>query len=196
VTTGSRSRVERGKPRKAKSRVTRPAKRAGKRAGKRTAKRPSTTPVFRPLSAADALRVLRRNHVGRLAYALHDRVEVQPIHYVMDGRWLYLRTSPGLKTQVLERNRWMAFQTDEVESAFSWRSVIVRGTAYMLSPEAGPDLARRYLRAVRRIRSVMPGALSEDDPVAFRTVIIGVHIDEISGREAVERPARASRKRG
>lgn len=125
---------------------------------------------------------------------MHDSVEVQPIHYVADGRWLYIRTSQGIKTRVLERNRWLAFQTDEVESAFSWRSVMVRGSAYMLSPEAGPDLARRYERAVRMIRKVMPEALTPDDPVGFRTVVIGVHVDEISGREARE-PATGTRRR-
>lgn len=175
MTTGRRSRADRG------DNVQVAAKRVKKRSAPATAK-----PRFRELSTTEAMRVLRRNHIGRLAYTLHDLVEVQPIHYVTDGRWLYMRTSPGFKTEILERNRWLAFQTDEVESAFSWRSVMVRGSAYILSADAGPDLVARHRRALRWIRRVMPEALTAEDPVAFRTVILGVHIDSISGREARE----------
>ena len=149
-------------------------------------------PIFREMSAAEALRVLRRNAIGRIAYSLRDRVEVVPIHYISDGRWLYLRTSPGFKVAVLKRNRWLALQADEVESMVSWRSVLVHGTAYVLSPDSTPDLARRYARAVRKLRALMPEALTADDPVAFRSVFLGIHIDAIAGREALPGSARGS----
>ena len=145
------------------------------------------------MSTAEALRVLRRNAIGRIAYSLHDRVEVVPIHYIADGRWLYVRTSPGFKVAILARNRWLALETDEIESMFSWRSVLVHGTAYVLSSDATPDLARLYDRAVRKLRALMPEALTVEDPVAFRSVSLGIHIDAISGREA--RPGSARRGR-
>ncbi len=143
--------------------------------------------TFRDLSRTESLRILRRNQVGRIAYALHDQVDVQPIHYVTDGSWLYIRTSPGTKTAVLARNRWLSLQTDEIESPFSWRSVIVRGTAYVLSPDATPDLATRYARAIGRIRRVIPDAFTERDPVPFRSVVLGIHLEEVTGRAASER---------
>jgi nitroimidazol reductase NimA-like FMN-containing flavoprotein (pyridoxamine 5'-phosphate oxidase superfamily) len=146
------------------------------------------------MTAREAMPVLRRNQVGRLAYTLHDEVEVQPVHYVVDGRWIYVRTSPGGKTAVLRRNRWIAFQTDEVESAFSWRSVLVRGTAYTLSEDATPDLVRRYQRARTFLRRVFPAALTPDDPVPFRTILLGIHIEEITGREAREAPVPHGRR--
>ena len=148
------------------------------------------------MSAAEALRVLRRNGIGRIAYSLHDRVEVVPIHYISDGRWLYVRTSPGFKVAVLARNRWLALQTDEIESMVSWRSVLVHGAAYVLSADATPDLARRYRRAVRKLRTLMPEALTADDPVAFRSVFLGIHIDAITGREARPDSTRRSRRAG
>lgn len=167
-----------------------PAKR--KRAASPERPTAAAPPVFRELSTAEALRVLRRNAIGRIAYALHDRVEVVPIHYISDGRWLYVRTSPGFKVAVLARNRWLALQADEVESMTSWRSVLVHGTAYVLSPDATPDLARRYGRAVRKLRALMPEALTAEDPVAFRSVFLGIHIDAITGREARPGSARGS----
>jgi uncharacterized protein len=143
-------------------------------------------PEFRELTAREAMRILKRNRIGRLAYALHDSVEIQPVHYLVDGRWIYVRTSPGTKTTVLTRNRWMAFQTDEVDSAFSWRSVLVQGTAYRLSDDSTPDLASRYRRARTLLRRVVPSAMTQDDPVPFRTIMVGIHIEEITGREARE----------
>lgn len=160
-----------------------PAKR--KRAASPERPQAAAPPIFREMGTAEALRVLRRNAIGRIAYSLHDRVEVVPIHYISDGRWLYVRTSPGFKVAVLARNRWLALQTDEIESMVSWRSVLVHGTAYVLSPDATPDLTRRYGRAVRRLRALMPEALTADDPVAFRSVFLGIHIDAITGREAL-----------
>jgi nitroimidazol reductase NimA-like FMN-containing flavoprotein (pyridoxamine 5'-phosphate oxidase superfamily) len=166
-----------------------------------------TGPVFGEMSRAEALRLLRANAIGRIAYSLHDRVEVQPIFYVSDGRWLYARTSPGFKLSVLAHNRWLALQTDQVESMFSWRSVLVHGTVYVLSPDATPDLARRYNRAVRKIREQLPATLTTSDPVGFRSVFLGIHIDSITGRQASEtssggrglrggrRPARGSSSR-
>lgn len=153
-------------------------------------------PVFSEMSRADALKLLRSNAIGRIAYSLHDRVEVQPIFYVSDGRWLYVRTSPGFKLSVLTRNRWLALQTDEVESMFSWRSVLVHGTVYVLSPDATPDLARRYSRAVRKIRELLPAILTAADPVAFRSVFLGIHIDTVTGRQAQESSSRGRRVGG
>lgn len=148
------------------------------------------------MSRAEALRLLRANAIGRIAYSLHDRVEVQPIFYVSDGSWLYVRTSPGFKLDVLARNRWLALQTDQVESMFSWRSVLVQGTVYVLSPEATPDLARRYDRAVRKVRKLLPATLTADDPLAFRTVFLGIHIDSVTGRQARESSPRRGRASG
>lgn len=152
-------------------------------------------PVFSEMSRAAALKLLRSNAIGRIAYSLHDRVEVLPIFYVSDGRWLYVRTSPGFKLDVLTRNRWLALQTDQVESMFSWRSVLVQGTVYVLSPDATPDLARRYSRAIRKIRELLPATLTIDDPVAFRSVFLGIHIDRITGRQAQGSSPRGRRLR-
>lgn len=153
-------------------------------------------PVFSEMSRAASLKLLRANAIGRIAYSLHDRVEVQPIFYVNDGRWLYVRTSSGFKVSVLTRNRWLALQTDQVESMFSWRSVLVHGTVYVLSPDATPDLARRYSRAVGKIRKLLPATLTADDPVAFRSVFLGIHIDTVTGRQAQESSPRGGRVRG
>ena len=39
-------------------------------------------PTFRALTAAECEKVLSRNHVARLAFSFHDRVDIEPVHYV------------------------------------------------------------------------------------------------------------------
>ena len=56
---------------------------------------PAAAPTFRELSARESTALLRRNHVGRMAFAFHNRVDIVPIHYVYSGGWVYGRTSLG-----------------------------------------------------------------------------------------------------
>ncbi len=41
--------------------------------------------------------ILGRNHVGRIAFSFHDRVDMRPIHYVYKNGWIYGCTSKGGK---------------------------------------------------------------------------------------------------
>src|SRR5690349_4335455 len=72
------------------------------------------SPTFRELTPAESRALLGRHNVGRIAYSFHDRVDVQPIHYVVSGDWLYGRTSRGEKFLTLAHNPWCAFEVDEV----------------------------------------------------------------------------------
>ena len=35
--------------------------------------------------------------MGRIAFSLHDRVDVEPIHYVFSDPWIFGRTSQGAR---------------------------------------------------------------------------------------------------
>ena len=52
----------------------------------------TAAPTFRTLEADESRTLLARHRVGRIAYALHDRVDIEPVHYVYDGDWLFGRT--------------------------------------------------------------------------------------------------------
>lgn len=126
--------------------------------------------------------MLARHHVGRIAYSFHDRVDIEPIHYVVDGNWIYGRTSIGTKVATLAHHPWCAFEVDEVRDTFDWESVVAKGTFHLLDPQAGsPDA---YGRAVALLRQLVPGTLGADDPAPHRIVLFGIHIDEITGRAA------------
>ena len=138
-------------------------------------------PVVRALERGEIDRLLRRNTVGRLAFSFRDRVDITPIHYVYADGWIYGRTAPGTKLLTLAHNPWVAFEADEVESLFSWRSVVVKGRVYVLDEDAP---AEAYERALARLRALIPEALTADDPTPARTTVFRISIDEAEGRAA------------
>lgn len=146
--------------------------------------RPRATPSFRELSAKEATAVLRRNHVGRIAFAFHRRVDILPIHYVYSAGWVYGRTSLGPKLLTLKHSQWVAFEVDEIDGLFDWRSVVLHGGLYLLDEDGPPREAAARRRAIRLLREFVPDTLSAADPVPFRDILFRVHVDELTGRAA------------
>lgn len=142
-------------------------------------------PTVRALTGDEAQAMLVRNHVGRIAFSLRDRVDVEPIHYVYEAPWIFGRTSPGTKMLTLAHNQWCAFETDEVHGMFDWSSVVVKGP---FSPRHSPFATWDHARAVAALRRLLPSTLTPDDPTPHRDVVFGVHASEISGRCSI--PAR------
>ena len=139
-------------------------------------------PVFRELTERQAGRILRSNNLGRLAFSFRDKVDIRPVHYASAPGWLFGRTSPGEKILTLQHNQWVAFEVDEVAGPFDWVSVIARGSFYRLSRDGSKHDIALYDRALRRLRKLMPTALTEEDPVAFRTELFGISVDSLTGR--------------
>ena len=146
-------------------------------------------PTFRDLDASEANELLARNHVGRIAYSFHDRVDIEPLSYVFADGAIYLRTAPGSKLATLAHAPWVAFEVDEVSGPFDWRSVVAHGTIYEMT-ETGNESAREAYRvAVAHIRTLTPNALADDDPAPARRVVLKLHLDTVTGREARSHPA-------
>lgn len=141
-------------------------------------------PAFRTLSADDARALLARHRVGRLAYAYRQRVDIEPLHYALDGDWLYLRTQHGTKLSMLEHQPWVAFEVDEVRDLFDWESVVVHGSVQLLDARDGADAAARWEHAVGVFRRVVPEAFGDGDPTPERDVLVRVHLAHVEGRAA------------
>ncbi|MGK2935149.1 MAG: pyridoxamine 5'-phosphate oxidase family protein [Gemmatimonadaceae bacterium] len=148
---------------------------------------PSPAPSFRELSAKETTAVLRRNHVGRMAFAFHRRVDIVPIHYVYSGGWVYGRTSLGPKLLTLKHNQWVAFEVDEIEGLFNWRSVVLHGGLYLLDPDGPPGEQAARRRAIRLLRSLVADTLGAANPVPFRDIFFRIHVDELNGRAAEQK---------
>jgi hypothetical protein len=127
--------------------------------------------------------VLTRNHVGRIAFAYQDRVDVRPIRYVFRDGWLFVRTSAGEKLVTTQHDQSVAFEVDDVDDQFNWRSVIVHGTLYDFD-EGGSEFHRQARDfAVRLLQSVDPPALTADDRGPSRTEVFGIAVQAMFGRQ-------------
>lgn len=145
---------------------------------------PVSPPRFRKLSPTESRALLRRNNVGRMAFAFHNRVDIVPIHYVYSAGWLYGRTSLGPKLITLTHSQWVAFEVDEIDGLFDWRSVVLYGGLQILDAEGPPREIAARRHAIRLLRTLIPETLRASDPVPFREIVFRIHVDELSGREA------------
>jgi nitroimidazol reductase NimA-like FMN-containing flavoprotein (pyridoxamine 5'-phosphate oxidase superfamily) len=139
-------------------------------------------PVFRNLSNEESESVLLCNHVGRLAFSFHDVVDIRPIHYVFDDRWLFGRTSPGDKLITLQHHQWVAFEVDEVSGPFDWKSVVAHGTFRHLEPGGTQSDTALFERGIRAVKTLNPDALTDADRTPFRTELFGISLDSVTGR--------------
>ena len=143
-----------------------------------------TQPTFHDLAPRDIEELLARNHVGRIAYSFHDRVDIEPISYVYADGAVYFRTALGSKLATLAHAPWVAFEVDEVSGPFDWRSVVAHGTVYMIE-DAGSAVTRAsYRLAVQHLRSLIPHALDADDPTPERAIVLRMQPASVTGREA------------
>jgi uncharacterized protein len=142
-------------------------------------------PRIRELGREEIDAILARNHVGRLAYAWQNHVDIEPLHYVYDGGWIYGRTSHGAKMEATGY-AWspVAFEVDEIEGLFRWRSVVVHGGFYTLPQKGAEWEEAEWKRGVELLRKLIPATFTDDDPVAFRTVLFRIAVQEATGREA------------
>jgi nitroimidazol reductase NimA-like FMN-containing flavoprotein (pyridoxamine 5'-phosphate oxidase superfamily) len=141
-------------------------------------------PAFVTLTDGECTAILDRNHIGRIAYSFHDHVDIAPMHYVRKGAWLYGRTSPGAKLTTIAHKPWVAFEVDELERLFEWRSVVVHGGFYQLLPGGTTYDVNAWEEGVEALRQLLPASFTSSDPVPFRSVMFRISIDRITGRAA------------
>jgi len=141
-------------------------------------------PALGTLEAGKCEELLKRQEVGRIAFALQDRVGIVPVHYVYDEGWIYGRTEPEGKLVSILRNRRVAFEVDEIRGMFTWQSVVVHGSFYLIEPDAGGKEKAAHDKAVQLLRRILPTTLGKADPVPFRDQLFRIAVSEITGRFA------------
>ena len=150
------------------------------------------TVTMRNLTRPEMEALLRRHNVGRIAFTDGRRVDIEPISYVYDDGALYGRAAPGTRMKALRGQPWVAFEVDEIRSHSDWESVVVKGTVYLVEPLQAMPMREQYEKALHVIRSAMPDALTEQDPMPSRTIVFRLHIDEMEGRFAEPVPLSAA----
>jgi nitroimidazol reductase NimA-like FMN-containing flavoprotein (pyridoxamine 5'-phosphate oxidase superfamily) len=104
---------------------------------------------------------------------------------VFSDGWLYGRTSRGTKLTTVRHHPWVAFEVDEIEGQFDWRSVVVHGTLYFLDDEGGNGEAREpYAHALELLRTIDAAALTSADATPGRVALFRIYADDITARAA------------
>lgn len=144
----------------------------------------TTFPVFGELDRAACEALLARQYVGRLAFTFRDRVDIEPIHYVYADNRLYGRTQRGTKVHVVAHHPWVAFEVDEVEAMFDWRSVVLHGRITFPDPDGTTPEQKLFARGVEVFRQLVPSAFDEGDPTPARDLLFVIDVHEMTGRSA------------
>ncbi len=142
------------------------------------------TPAFRALSRRECEALLAAHHVGRLAYAFRDRVDIEPVHYVFSDGRIVGRTQFGAKVTVLAHHPWVAFEVDDVRALFEWQSVVVHGRITFPDPDGSSTDREEYAHGIEAFRSLVPTAFTAGDPTPARELIFVLHPQEVTGRAA------------
>jgi len=151
-------------------------------------------PVFTALSDDECRAVLSRNHIGRVAFLNDAVVDIEPVSYAAANSWIFIRSAEGTKLEAFAHHPYVAFEVDEIDAAFDWRSVVAHGTIYVMADDTIGVDRRDFERAVRALRSFAPQTLTKGDPTPFRRTVYGIHVDRLAGRRAEQR-RRVSRAR-
>lgn len=139
---------------------------------------------FRVLPGDESLALLAKHHVGRLGISFHDVMRVEIANYVYAEGWIYARTVLGADVLTVRHHPWVAFEVDEVEGIYDWRSVEVSGAAEFLASDMSSHDWFKFENAVRLLRDVISQVLTADDPVAERVQLLRMHVDNVRGRES------------
>jgi nitroimidazol reductase NimA-like FMN-containing flavoprotein (pyridoxamine 5'-phosphate oxidase superfamily) len=75
----------------------------------------------REMSNEDIEQVLERGNFGHLACSSADQPYVVPINYVVEGSDIYIYTTEGKKSEILDANPKICLQVEEVVANDEWR---------------------------------------------------------------------------
>ena len=136
-----------------------------------------------------ARETLRRLNYAHLACSRDDEPYVVPVHYAFDGEYVFIYTTEGKKSGILDFNPKVCLQAEDVEDNEHWVSVMAFGEV-----ERVPDDARsEALDLILNVNPTLTPAVSVrwmDSWVRTNVeVIYRFRPRKISGRKTVDRSA-------
>ncbi|GAA4312506.1 pyridoxamine 5'-phosphate oxidase family protein [Compostibacter hankyongensis] len=143
------------------------------------------------LNKDEITHLLEKNAVGRIGCSDGLIMQIIPVTYLYDGKYIIIHSKEGLKIRVMREHPNVCFEVDEVENLSNWKSVIVWGKYEEIT-----DKRERYYALDRLIRKINKEKISEtaapegflsgknniqlaDDP---KSVVYRIRVDKISGR--------------
>lgn len=135
--------------------------------------------------------LLKDNVWGHLGCSDGFNTYVYPFNYLYDGKYITCHSQRGFKTQVMQQNKRVCLQVDEVRDHRNWKSVMVLGEYQEVKDEEEyNDTSKAFADRRLFLKISESSVMSDDDdqeeemqstddsnPVIFRIII-----DEKNGR--------------
>ncbi|MGE3465687.1 MAG: pyridoxamine 5'-phosphate oxidase family protein [Pyrinomonadaceae bacterium] len=112
---------------------------------------------IRLMSKKEMREMLQRVRYGHLACCHDGHPYVVPIHFGYDGEYVYIFTTEGKKTAIIDANPEICLQIEDVADNDKWQSVIVIGDAERTT--TNEDRAKALL-AVTEVNPTLTPALN------------------------------------
>jgi Predicted flavin-nucleotide-binding protein len=123
---------------------------------------------------------------GHLGFSADDRPYVVPIHFAVAEPLIYFFTTEGKKTAIIDQNPNVCLQVERIEDSHNWESVIVEGTALMLSEEGESEKAMSLILAKNPTLTPAISIRWMDSWVReSRSVVYKIVPETISGRKTI-----------
>jgi len=143
---------------------------------------PQNLPLFRLMGPTQTEALLVRNCCGRIAFTLGGRVQMLPINYVYVNGWIYGRTAAAA---YLPRNVPVAFEVDERNNAFEWRSVVIQGRLELVESKNPENASGGWTRLMSTLRALFAPSGDEAAAVLFRDQLFCIRVTDMSGRASL-----------
>ncbi|MEO8043150.1 MAG: pyridoxamine 5'-phosphate oxidase family protein [Acidobacteriota bacterium] len=90
--------------------------------------------------------LLTHSNYGHLACSQDDVPYVVPIYFAYDKPGIYVYTTVGLKSKIIDQNPRVCLQVEEFAETGNWRSVVIMGEAHQIVDRAERENAVDLIR--------------------------------------------------
>jgi nitroimidazol reductase NimA-like FMN-containing flavoprotein (pyridoxamine 5'-phosphate oxidase superfamily) len=143
------------------------------------------------MGEAAARETLGRLNYAHLACSHDDEPYVVPVHYAHDGENVFIYTTEGKKSEILDRNPKVCLQAEDVKDNENWVSVMAFGEVERVTDS---EARSKALDLILNVNPTLTPAVSirwMDSWVRMNVeVIYRLRPRKISGRRTVDRSKR------
>jgi len=137
------------------------------------------------MNEADCLAFIRGERTGRLACSSNNRPYVVPVHYVCSGSSIISFSMPGQKLEFMRVNPNVCLEVDSVNSARSWKCVVVQGVFVELTTTEDKQDAWEVLQKYNDWWEVGSQHVRPEQQDGTREpIFFSISIDLITGRRS------------
>ncbi len=139
------------------------------------------------MSGAEIEEMLGRIGYGHLACARNNQPYVVPIHYVYEKPDIFVYTTEGLKTEIIDENPQICLQLEELVDDTDWQSVVINGEAERLvDREKKEDVLKKVLSRNPTLTPAISIRWVNDWIRENKEVIFRIKPTTMTGRSAVK----------